>query len=129
MKRIILIIGMTILLFSALVWEQIFINDSISLLKIKCENVYNLVKTSENLSEDSTIDVVNDLNILWSDRESKLCLVINHKDMERVGEQIIKVLSLCKQNDKKQANNEIELLKYYTDGYEHSIKLTFQNIW
>lgn len=129
MKRIIVILGIAVLLFSALIWEQVFINDSIGSLKTKCENVYNLVNTKEILNDSSTIDVINDLNTYWSDRESKLCLVINHKDMERVGEQIVKVLSLCKQNDKEQAKNEVELLKYYTDGYEHSIKLTFQNIW
>lgn len=129
MKRIIVIILLSLILAGSLIYEQIFINDSVTLLKTKCQDVYDTIHQSANINDESIIKKVSELNDFWSNRESQLCLIINHKDMEKVGEQIVKVLTLCKQNDTKQAIYEVDLLKYYTDGYEHIIKVTFQNIW
>lgn len=129
MKRIIIILGLALILFGALVFEQVFINDSVNTLKSKCQEVYEIINSNQVIDDELTIQKVTDLNNFWTERESQLCIVINHKDMEKVGEQITKVLSLCKQNDVKQAINEVDLLKYYTEGYEHIIKVTFQNIW
>ncbi len=129
MKRIIVIILLSLILAGSLIYEQIFINDSVTLLKTKCQDVYDTIHQSANINDESIIKKVSELNDFWSNRESQLCLIINHKDMEKVGEQIVKVLTLCKQNDTKQAIYEVDLLKYYTEGYEHIIKVTFQNIW
>ena len=129
MKRIIVIILLSLILAGSLIYEQIFINDSVTLLKTKCQDVYDTIHQSININDESIIKKVSELNDFWSNRESQLCLIINHKDMEKVGEQIVKVLTLCKQNDTKQAIYEVDLLKYYTEGYEHIIKVTFQNIW
>lgn len=129
MKRYFVIVIILFLLAGALVWEQIFINQSIDILKEKSQEVYEIVTTSENISSQSVLRKVEDLNNFWTKRESELCLVINHKDMEKVGEQITKLYSLCEQNDISQANIEVDLLKYYVDGYEHIMRLTFQNIW
>lgn len=129
MKRIIVIILLSLILAGSLIYEQIFINDSVTLLKTKCQDVYDTIHQSVNINDESIIKKVSELNDFWSNRESQLCLIINHKDMEKVGEQIVKVLTLCKQNDTKQAIYEVDLLKYYTEGYEHIIKVTFQNIW
>ena len=129
MKRLIVIILIAISLAGALIYEQIFINNSISTLKEKTNNVYELVHSSTILNDDEIINKINDLNDFWSTRESQLCIIINHKDMEKVGEQITKLLTSCKENNIEQSLIEVDLLKYYTEGYEHIIKLTFQNIW
>ena len=114
MKRIIVIILLSLILAGSLIYEQIFINDSVTLLKTKCQDVYDTIHQSININDESIIKKVSELNDFWSNRESQLCLIINHKDMEKVGEQIVKVLTLCKQNDTKQAIYEVDLLKYYT---------------
>lgn len=129
MKRILIIILITIILLTGIIWEQIYINDSLNGLKNRTTNVYELITTNQTINTENIIDHVEELDEFWKDRENWLCLVINHKDMEKVGEQITKLTSLTRQNSKEDAEYEVELLKYYVEGYEHIMNLTFQNIW
>lgn len=129
MKRGLLVIFIALCLIGGIVWEQIFVNDCINNIKQKTSNLYNLIINCEG---DVSEDIVNETELFdkyWKDKENWLCLVINHKDMEKVGEQITKLTILTRQNELQQCQFEAELLKYYVEGSEHILCVTFQNIW
>jgi hypothetical protein len=48
--------------------------------------------------------------------------------MEKIGEQATKIKTLVLQNDKKSCTYELEILKYYVEGYKDIITCNFQNI-
>lgn len=129
MKRGILVIIIALLLLGGIIWEQIYVNDCIVNIKEKTTNLYNLIFNSEGVVNETIINKTEELDKYWKDKENWLCLVINHKDMEQIGEQITKLTILTKQNDLKQCEYEVELLKYYVEGSEHILCVTFQNIW
>ena len=65
----------------------------------------------------------------WSKKENILCLVINHNDLEKIGEQTEKLKVLVKQNKKEEAEYESALLYFFAESYEHIISASFQNIF
>ena len=127
--RILIILLLTLLLVGLVTVESIFVHSTIDYLKTESISLQTLIRESENIDTKTLQIKLNEFDEKWMEKENVLCLVINHKDMERVGEQIKKLKTLSRQNDKIQAEQEIDLLVYYISGYDHFAKISFQNIF
>ena len=127
--RIWIIILITLSLIGLVIVEQIYVTNTIDFMKAQSNEILETIQTNENINSVDFINKINDLDEKWTKKESTLCLIVNHKDMEKVGEQIQKLKVLIVQNRKEEAEYEANLLVYYVDGYEHFISVTFQNIF
>ncbi len=127
--RYFIIVFLTIILIGLVVAEQLFVRSTIDLMQQETESLKTELTSAENINSQNLIDKINYIDKTWTYKENILCLIVNHKDMEKVGEQIEKLKVLIPQNQKQQAEQEIELLIYYIDGYEHFVSISFQNLF
>ena len=127
--RIFIVIAIALLLTTLVVVEQIYMINTMQFLQTESAVIKNEIFDKNDINNAFLIEKINNFDNSWRKKESLLCLLVNHKDMEKVGEQIEKLKVLIIQNDKKQAENEAELLCYYVDSYEHFVSLSFQNIF
>lgn len=114
---------------AGMVAEQIFVNKTLNDMKTQTYNLYEEILSQENVNTPTIVANAEKLDKYWKEREEILCLIINHKDIEKFGEQVTKVITCVTQNKKDEAEYEVELLKYYVEGYEHVMCASFQNIW
>lgn len=126
--RFFTIIIIALLLIALVTGEQIFVRQTIDYMQAEASTIKQEILTSENLDNQNLIDKINSLDEIWTRKEEILCLIVNHKDMEKVGEQIDKLKTLITQNKKLEAEKEVNLLIYFIDGYEHFVSITFQNL-
>lgn len=127
--RIWIIILITLGLIGLVVVEQIYVNNTIEYMTTSSMEIYDYIQQNETINTDELIEKIDSLDTNWTEKENTLCLIVNHRDMEKVGEQIQKLKVLIRQNKKQEAEFEAKLLVYYVDGYEHFIAVTFQNIF
>lgn len=127
--RIWIIILITLGLISLVVIEQIYVNNTIEYMTTSSMEIYDYIQQNETINTEELIEKIDSLDTNWTEKENTLCLIVNHRDMEKVGEQIQKLKVLIRQNKKQEAEFEAKLLVYYVDGYEHFIAVTFQNIF
>lgn len=124
MKRIVCIIVIVCLLVLGAVVEMIYINTSIDNLLLVGQSVV------ENLKQDKDeYEKVKQLNEYWDERESTICLFVNHKDMELIGEQLKKAQSYLESGDKKNALFEMEQFNYAVQAFRHISQFNLQNIF
>lgn len=127
--RIWIILILTMMLAGLVLSEHFFVSDTINYLKEQSQSIQTQILENENINYDGLINQIDEFDKTWTKKENIMCLIINHKDMEKVGEQIKKLKVLSSQNKKQEAQYEAELLAYYIDGYEHFISVSFQNIF
>lgn len=127
--RIWLIIFLAFGLIGLVVAEHIFVTDTINYLKTESISIKEEIFSSDIISTDSLKEKIKSLDENWRQKENTLCLIVNHKDMEKVGEQIEKLKVLIEQDKKDEAEYEVQLLVYFVEGYEHFIAVSFQNIF
>lgn len=127
--RIWIILVLTLLLAGLVATESIFVSNTIEYLKTESTEVETLIKENENINTDLITNKLNEFDEKWTQKENIMCFVINHRDMEKVGEQLKKLKTLAGQNNKQEAEQEIDLLIYYINGYDHFAKFSFQNIF
>ena len=128
MKKTLWAILITILLFGIVIWEQIYIDNSLNTLIVNVNNVDTKITSSNNIDNDEIIELCNNLDNYWTNKEKVLCLFINHNDLSKVGEQIKKVNMLVLQNKKEECVIELDILKFYANNYSHVMKVNIQNI-
>lgn len=128
-SRIFIILSILLVLIGLVVAEQIYVSHVINFMKTETQLIKQEIFENEDINNEFLIEKINTLDEKWKQHENILCLVVNHKDMEKVGEQIQKLLVLIPQNKKEEAEYEAQLLTYFVDGYEHFISVTFQNIF
>lgn len=129
MKRHIIIIVVSAILIGLMIFEQIYIRNTLDELREQTLYLYSEIHSQEIINTEDLIFSVEKLDSYWKTKENFLCLTINHKDMEKIGEQITKLITYINQNNKEDAEYEVELLKYFVEGNEHIMIANFQNIW
>ena len=127
--RIAIIILLALGLIGMVIAEQLYVADTLKYMQTETEQIKTTIFENNDINSTFLIEKINALDENWKKRESILCFIVNHKDMEKVGEQIEKLKVLISQNKKEEAEYEAQLLVYYVDGYEHFIAVTFQNIF
>jgi len=127
-KRTILIVSLFVILVGISVVEEILLKQNLTTLYNKSVNLKNLVEEVENVNSNLVLDEIDELDEFWKSCENYICIVINHINIEEVGEQLTKIKLLGEQNKKEELIIEINLLIYYSKSYEHMLIPSLQNI-
>lgn len=129
MKKIFWAIIITILLFGIVIGEQIFVDNTLDALINKIDVVETNITSTNTLNTDEIINICDDLDIFWTEREKILCLFINHNDLSKIGEQIKKIKTYVEQNRKDDCEYELDTLKFYAESYKHVVEINLQNLF
>lgn len=128
MKRGFIIITLFILLLGCCITEEIVLQTNLESLHEQSLKLKNLVSESENVDSEEITNAILKLETFWNKTESYFCVVVNHINMEEVGEQVSKIKTLSSQNKKDELILELDLLIYYGESYEHILVPNIQNI-
>ena len=128
MKKNVLVCLITALLFAIVILEQIFVDNTLTLLMSKIDNLDYEISNTESINTKKINNLASDLDSFWTNKEKIMCLIINHNDLNKVGEQIKKVKVYVLQNDKNNCVYEIETLKFYAESYKHVMEINLQNL-
>ena len=128
MKKIFWVILITVLMFTVLIWEQIFVDNTLDVLAQKIENIETEISVVENINTEKIIGLSEDLDEFWTKKERILCLFINHNDLSKVGEQIKRMRNYIEQDDKEECETELDVLKFYAESYKHVMEINIQNL-
>lgn len=128
-NRTIIILIVFALLLAGVIIEQIFINTTLDSVINKTLGLQEQIENTSDINTNDIIENIENLDEYWTEKENSLCIIINHRDMEKVGEQIIKLKTYIIQNDKKNAVYEADILYFYINGFKHIMSVNFQNIF
>lgn len=128
MKKIFWVILIGSLLFGIVIWEQIFVDNTLDILSQKIDDITTEISSIENINTEQIINLSADLDDFWTKKEQILCLFINHNDLSKIGEEIKKVKTYIEQNNKDDCEAELDILKFYADSYRHVMEINIQNL-
>lgn len=128
MKKVLWAIIITILLFAIVIGEQIFVDNTLDTLINKIDIVETSISSTETINKQNIIEICDDLDKFWTEKEKILCLFINHNDLNKVGEQIKKVKIYVEQNRKDDCEYELDTLKFYAESCKHVMEINVQNL-
>lgn len=128
MKRGLIVLGLTALILTLAIVEIVYINDTIKDMNRECSSIYYYV-TSDNFSFDTLLDKTDTLEDYWQDREKKLCLIVSHKDMANIADNISYVKASAINQNKEDAITYSLLLKENMSYLSHLISFNIENVF
>jgi hypothetical protein len=130
MKRLLIIIFISIVILAGVIWEQIFIKHTYDELESKLDAVVTAVENSPEEAVDSTenIMLINDLYETWLEKERILCYLVRHTETFQVSDSIIYAKNFINFNNKEEAMVGLTKLQYLFSVRHYNIGTSPQNI-
>ncbi|MBR4124435.1 MAG: DUF4363 family protein [Clostridia bacterium] len=128
MKKIISVLVISAMLLTAVILEQVFVQNTLDTLLAKIDTFDAEIQKVSDINSQTLLNLGKDLDEYWTEKEKILCLSINHNDLNKVGEQIKKIVVYVDQNNKDDCIYELEILKFYAKSYKHVMEITPQNL-
>lgn len=129
MKRLFFIILISVFLVGVCVTEEILVQFTLNEINNQGNAIFASVKDLDNINTDEILTKTRELNKFWTKYESAICFFVNHKDMHEMGNEIIKMISYCKNNIKEEFTTSLELVLYYTSTFHHIMGVSLENIF
>ncbi len=126
-KRTIIAIVLFALLIGLATFEVIAVNNIITTL----ETETSILQKQVEENEDNIVNIapsVKKLKDYWDEREHKLFLMFNHKDLSTITDSLSRLYSYTLNDNFDDAIAEVNLLKEYTEKNELIMGFNFQNI-
>ena len=128
MKKTISFIIVTIILLSVVIAEQIYIDKTLDDLILKIDTLNTQTALVENINTEEINKTAEDLDDFWTKNEDILCVLVNHNDLTKIGEEIKKIKVYIKDNNKDDFVYELDTLKFYATTYKDVFQLNIQNL-
>lgn len=123
-----IIIIITLALIALVIVEQVFIDNTFNDLEIFASNLKTDIAEQSEISTENITEQIDNLYNFWNVKESLLCLTINHKDLDKIGEQIDKLKTYILEDNKEYAVYELNVLIFYINSYQNITAVSFKNI-
>ena len=124
--RIILLFSMLAFLIGVVVWEQIFIDKTLSNLMDMSNELYASLE-EENLVVSKA--KANQVHKFWKEKEGVFSLIEDFRDIEQVGKQTAYILSYLDDEDFELARSECKQFIHLLNNFSNMIKFDIHNIF
>ena len=128
MKKTISVLAVTIILIAMIVWAQVVAENTLKDTAKKIDALSENISLTENIATNQIVNQANELDKFWERKERILSLIINHNDLNRIGEQIKKIVVYINQNDKKNCKYELVTLQFYMQSYQSVIDINPEHL-
>lgn len=128
MKKGLWLLVLTLCLITICVLEEALVNTTLKKVSQISQTLYDLSERSEDVDTQEIYNLSVELKDYWRDKELLLCFYINYKDMNEMGNEIIKMVSYSKNNIKEEFTTSLYLLIYYCETFNHLTGFNLQNI-
>lgn len=93
-----------------------------------CYEIETAAEKNNGILNEEVVFLVDNLDDSWKKNESSLCFLVNHKSIEPLGVEIIKLKTYIDQNEEVEFFVSLELIKSYVESFQHFMGANFHNI-
>ena len=126
--HIINFIIIALLLVFICVAEEITVSFSLKDIQNRCLSIEKLVDEKGSLQNIEVVLAVDNLEFRWTEDESNLCYMVNHKNVQEIGQEIVKAKQYITEDNLEEFKVSIELIKFYCHSYLHFMGANLHNV-
>ena len=121
-------IAILLLLIGICVAEELVVSSSLQNIQSSCFEIEQLVEEEENLKNMRVVLAVDNIEYDWTENENKMCYMVNHKNIQEIGQEIAKLKMYIEDDDVANFNVSVNEIKLYCHGYLHFMGANIHNV-
>ena len=107
---------------------EIIIDNGLTQAMNDCLYLENISQNQQDLRLQKIALAVDDLEYHWKENESKMCFLVNHKNIQEIGLEISKMKVYQQENDVKEFKACLDAVKFYSQSYLHFMGANLHNV-
>ncbi len=128
MKRYVSLLIIVAFLVGVCVWEEIAIHKYLTQLENNILALQTQVHENEDVDSVDFLLQVARLEDFWLEKEKNFCVILNHKEVEVIGEEIARAAASVANNSKDDLLTSLTVLKFYVDNLSQILGMSLQNL-
>lgn len=118
----------TIFLIAICCIEDDIVSKSLVRMQSECFEIERLVEEKDNIKNMDIVMEVENLEYTWLQDESNMCYLVNHKNIQEIGQEISKLKLYICENDIEAFKVSLSTIRGYCHSYLHFMGANFHNI-
>lgn len=114
-------------LIAICVVEDRLIINSFKEIQNYCYEIEEVAKNN-GIVDGEVASLVDNLEYSWTVNESKMCFIVNHKAIEQMGVEIVRLKTYIDEDEPIEFFVSLELIKHYLETFQHFMGASFHNI-
>lgn len=117
-----------LLIIAICVVEEVIVSNSLSEMHNRVLAIEKVVEEKDDLLNMDVVMEIENLEYVWTRDEEKLCYLVNHKNIQEIGQEIVKLKLYIADNDIPAFKVSLELIKFYCHSYLHFMGANVHNV-
>lgn len=117
-----------LLIIAICVVEEVIVSNSLSEMHNRVLAIEKVVEEKDDLLNMDVVMEIENLEYVWTRDEEKLCYLVNHKNIQEIGQEIAKLKLYISDNDIPAFKVSLELIKFYCHSYLHFMGANVHNV-
>ncbi len=117
-----------LLLVTICVAEDKLVSNALLTIQEYVYEIESAVLKNDGIRNSEVNSLVENLEEKWFNAERNMCYVVNHKSIQEIGVEIVKLKTYIEENDPTEFAVSLELIKLYFEQYQHFMSANFKNI-
>ena len=115
------------LIVAICVIEDSVVVSSLGKVKSICYEIEN-VAVKEGIVNGEVASLVDNLEDEWEKNEEKLCFMVNHKSIEQLAVEIVRLKTYIDEAEEIEFFVSLEIIKHYVEAFQHFMGASFHNV-
>jgi len=115
-------------LFFICFYEDRLVSSSLKIVENYCLEIEKAAKEDGTIVSGRVASLVDNLEDSWEKNESKLCFLVNHKSIENLGVEIVRLKTYIDEDEPIEFFVSLEIIKHYTEVFQHFMGASFHNV-
>lgn len=108
--------------------EEFVVSASLRVVQYQSYRLEQLVEEKGTLKDMEVVMAVENLEYEWTKDEKKLCYMVNHKNIQEIGQEIAKIKMYIASDDIDALKVSTQSLKMYCHSYLHFMGANIHNV-
>lgn len=108
--------------------EDNIVSTSLTDIQTRCFEIERLVDEKQNIKNMDMVMQIENLEDSWLDNEEKMCYLVNHKNIQEIGQEISKLKLYVVENDVEAFKVSLSTIRGYCHSYLHFMGANFHNV-
>lgn len=115
-------------IIAACVIEDKLVVKSLKNVKTYCYQIEDAVDRNDGIVNNEVANLVDNLQYDWAKNEKKLCLLVNHKSIEQLAVEVVRLKTYIDEEEEIEFFTSLEIIKNYVETFQHFMGASFHNI-
>lgn len=107
--------------------EDRVVVSALNNVKQYCYSIEMATEKNDGIANGEVASLVDNLEYSWKRDEEKLCFLVNHKSLEQLGVEIVRLKTYIDEEEQIEFFISLEIIKSYVESFQHYMGASFNN--